>query len=103
MPRLWERKPATPFRAGTKSRKLWKRFRSSFGGMQSLQSSDVLGNNAFETAINAPRDASYTRGVKRQRMGPGDSEDVDVVPGRSFLETKWESEAMRKRREFKAF
>lgn len=72
--------------------------------MQSLQSSDVLGNNAFETAINASRDASYTRGVKRQRMGPGDSEDADVVvPGRSFLETKWESEAMRKRREFNSF
>ncbi|KAJ5570115.1 uncharacterized protein N7459_009545 [Penicillium hispanicum] len=102
LPRLWERKPSTPFRAGLKSRKLWKRFRSSFTSMTSLQSSTVLENDALQTAISTSKDSGYVRGVKRLCVGPGESEncaDVEVPqPGRSFLETKWESAAVGKRR-----
>jgi hypothetical protein len=47
-------------------------------------------------------DASYPRGVKRLCIGPdGAGDDTDSAieqRGRSFLETKWESEGMRKRR-----
>ncbi|KAJ5168232.1 uncharacterized protein N7482_003826 [Penicillium canariense] len=101
LPRLWERKPATPFRTGLK-RKLWKRFQSSFSNMQTLESSTSLDHDALETAINASKDAAYARGVKRLCVGAGESashaESEVPQPGRSFLETKWESEASRKRR-----
>lgn len=114
LPRLWERKPATPFQGGIKSKKLWKRFHASFSSMQSLQQSSALEQNAFQTAINssttapsisinASKDTTYSRGVKRLRVGSDNSDDRENArfqqPGRSFLETKWESE-MRKRREF---
>ncbi|KAJ5183581.1 hypothetical protein N7492_001197 [Penicillium capsulatum] len=103
LPRLWERKPSTPFRAGAKSRKLWKRVRSSLGGMKSLESSNLLESDALQSTINASRDSSYIRGVKRQCVAPGHSEEGagEIQPGRSFLETKWESEGMRKKRKMR--
>ncbi|KAJ5949468.1 hypothetical protein N7454_001052 [Penicillium verhagenii] len=95
IPHLWERKPSTPFQAGAKPRKLWKRFRSSFTSMKSLESSTMLEQDAFQTAINASRNAGYTRGVKRRCVGadePEMREDCQTQSsGRSFLETKWES------------
>ncbi|KAJ5934929.1 hypothetical protein N7466_004476 [Penicillium verhagenii] len=96
IPHLWERKPSTPFQAGAKSRKLWKRFQSSFTSMKSLESSTMLEQGAFQTAINASRDAGYTRGVKRRCVGadePEMREDHQTqTSGRSFLETKWASD-----------
>lgn len=114
LPRLWERKPATPFQGGIKSRKLWKRFHASFSNMQSLQQSSALEQNAFQTAINSfttasinpslnpSKDTTFARGVKRLRVGSDGADDRKDIgfqqSGRSFLETKWEGE-MRKRRE----
>lgn len=69
--------------------------------MKTLQQSGVFENDALQTAINTSKDAAYVRGVKRLCVGSGELEDrVEAQqPGRSFLETKWESEASRKRRE----
>ncbi|KAJ5709670.1 hypothetical protein N7493_009961 [Penicillium malachiteum] len=101
IPRLWERKPTNSFRAGPKSRKLWKRVCTSFAGMQSLETSSVLENDAFQTAINASRDASFVRGVKRRCVGD-DQNDRPVFkmhqPNRSIIETKWEADTSRHRR-----
>jgi hypothetical protein len=112
LPRLWERKPATPFQGGIKSKKLWKRFHASFSNMQSLQQSSALEQNAFQAAIdsstantsiiNPSKDITFARGVKRIRVGSDGADDRENIGsqqrGRSFLETKWEGE-MRKRRE----
>ncbi|KAJ6021277.1 hypothetical protein N7540_006781 [Penicillium herquei] len=101
IPRLWERKPTTSFRAGPKSRKLWKRVCTSFAGMQSLETSSVLENDAFQTAINASRDASYVRGVKRRCVGDDQNERPVFKmhqPNRSIVETKWEADTSRHRR-----
>lgn len=63
----------------------------------------MMDNDALQTAINASKDTAYVRGVKRLRVGSDEEENrADVgsqQPGRSFLETRWESEASRKRRE----
>jgi hypothetical protein len=108
LPRLWERKPATPFQGGIKSKKLWKRFHASFSNMQSLQQSSALEQNAFQAAINSSvvntsKDTTYSRGVKRLRVGSDGSDDREDIgfqqqPGRSFLETKWESETRKRRK-----
>lgn len=102
IPRLWERKPATPFKSGLK-RKLWKRFQPFFTNMQSLESSTALEHDALQTAINTSKDAAYVRGVKRLCVGTGESvEHADGGNGQTrppFVETKWDSEASRKRRE----
>ncbi|KAJ5564580.1 hypothetical protein N7513_000822 [Penicillium frequentans] len=102
IPHIWERKPSTPFQAGAKSRKLWKRFRTSFSGMKSLETSTMMEQGAFQTAINASRDAGYARGVKRLCVGADEPEKRPVFqmqePARSFLETKWEPERGQKRR-----
>ncbi|KAJ6090166.1 hypothetical protein N7486_008981 [Penicillium sp. IBT 16267x] len=102
IPHLWERKPSTPFQAGAKSRKLWKRFRTSFSSMKSLETSTMMEQGAIQTAINASRDASYARGVKRLCVGADEPEKRPNFqiqgPARSFLETKWESERGQKRR-----
>ncbi|KAJ5659767.1 hypothetical protein N7507_006218 [Penicillium longicatenatum] len=102
IPHLWERKPSTPFQAGAKSRKLWKRFQTSFSGMKSLETSTMTEQGAFQTAINASRDAGYARGVKRLRVGADEPEKRSSFqmqgPVRSFLETKWEPERGQKRR-----
>lgn len=84
-----------PLAGPKKTRKLWKRFRSSFTSMKNLVAAED-----HNTQITT--DASYPRGVKRLCIGPdGAGDDTDSAieqRGRSFLETKWESEVMRKRR-----
>ncbi|KAJ5606187.1 hypothetical protein N7510_008968 [Penicillium lagena] len=95
VPHLWDRKPSTPLAGPKKTRKLWKRFRSTFTSMTTLGAAE---DNQTQTTT----DASYPRGVKRLCLGPdGAGDDTDSAiekRGRSFLETKWESEGMRKRR-----
>ena len=50
------------------------------------------------TEINASANVRFRRGVKRLRLGVSDAcLGVESVP--SFLETKWEAETTRKRRE----
>ncbi|KAL5337956.1 hypothetical protein BJX70DRAFT_399224 [Aspergillus crustosus] len=112
VPRIWERKPSTSYLARSKPRKVWKRFRSSFNSMKALQqmiapASGRLKESEFVLEINTRRDLNYSRGVKRQcLLGKTTSDDEDVGTiggrGRSFLETKWESEISRKRRKLPA-
>jgi hypothetical protein len=98
-PLLGDRKPSIPPLARSKSRKLWKRFRSSFesindqsGGRQDIVETDLL------IEINASANARFRRGVKRLRLNISDEcLGIESVP--SFLETKWEAETTRKRRE----
>ncbi|KAJ5666011.1 uncharacterized protein N7477_008459 [Penicillium maclennaniae] len=95
LPRLWERKPATPFQGGIKSKKLWKRFHASFSNMQSLQQSSALEQNAFQTALNSftntsinpSKDTAFARGVKRLRVasdGADDRKDTGKLPDAPF-------------------
>ncbi|KAJ5388335.1 hypothetical protein N7509_010876, partial [Penicillium cosmopolitanum] len=101
LPRLWERKPATPFKGGLKPRKLWKRFQTSFSNMQTLQDTTaIIENDVLQTAINASKDSNYVRGTKRMRVGSEETQNHTEAPqgGRSFFETKWDSEAARKKR-----
>lgn len=67
--------------------------------MKSLgrSSSSGLGNDGLDTEINGARNGDYVRGVKRRCFGIGDGATQER--GRSFLETKWELEITRKRRE----
>ena len=53
------------------------------------------------TAIGASKNSDYQRGVKRLCVDPAnaDHETEHEQRGRSFLETKWEMQASRKRRE----
>jgi hypothetical protein len=98
LPRLWDRKPSTPVRAGDKSRKLWKRIRFPFGGMKNSTEGE-------RTAIGTSQNSDYQRGVKRRCVDPADADQETELEqrGRSFLETKWEMQASRKRREFYTF
>lgn len=50
--------------------------------------------------INLSRNLGFVRGVKRRCFGLQDESQPDstVLRGRSFLETKWESEATGRRR-----
>ncbi|KAJ5983425.1 hypothetical protein N7481_005524 [Penicillium waksmanii] len=101
LPRLWERKPATPFKGGLKPRKLWKRFQTSFSNMQTLQDTTaIIESDALQTAINTSQDSNYVRGTKRMRVGSEETQNHTEAPqaGRSFFETKWDSEAARKKR-----
>ncbi|OGE48457.1 hypothetical protein PENARI_c028G03906 [Penicillium arizonense] len=98
LPRLWDRKPSTPIRAGDKTRKLWKRIRFPFSNMNATESRG--------TSIGASNNSDYQRGVKRQCVDPTQSADLETDAeqrGRSFLETKWEMEASRKRRKLPEF
>ncbi|KAJ0424397.1 hypothetical protein BJY00DRAFT_276588 [Aspergillus carlsbadensis] len=117
-PRVWERKPSTSFLAArSKPRKVWKRFRSSFNSMKALQqliNPDTSGLKESELLfeINTQRNNEGLRGVKRQCLAAQKSSseleegeegtDTSAVRGRSFLETKWESEVSRKRRKLPA-
>ncbi|KAL4932187.1 uncharacterized protein BDV17DRAFT_255088 [Aspergillus undulatus] len=112
-PRVWDRKPSTSFLARSKPRKVWKRFRSSFNSMKALHqliAPDVSGLTEKELLheINTRQTAEYSRGVKRQclAMQPRAAENEGVESssgrGRSFLETKWETEVLRKRRKLPA-
>ncbi|RHZ74624.1 hypothetical protein CDV55_102447 [Aspergillus turcosus] len=104
-PRLWDRKPSNSFLGRSKSRKVWKRFRSSFNSMRTLQrlvaaSHEDVDDDLF-AEINVSRNLGFVRGVKRRCFGLEDPEsqsDSTVLRGRSFLETKWESEAAGRRR-----
>lgn len=105
VPRIWDRQPSTPFLARPKSRKVWKRFRSSFNSMKALQRliSAQSGPNDHDdlyTEINTSRNEEYMRGVKRRCLVHNSEEQGEATTsrGRSFLETKWESEASGKRR-----
>ncbi|KAL5363186.1 hypothetical protein BJX96DRAFT_155253 [Aspergillus floccosus] len=107
-PRVWERKPSTAYMGRAKSRKVWKRFRSSFNSMKQLQQlilAEQEGvDDGLSTEINASRNAGLLRGVKRQCFGLEDSRsaDTDGTRSRSFLETKWESQTMGRRRKLPA-
>ncbi|RDW65933.1 uncharacterized protein DSM5745_09672 [Aspergillus mulundensis] len=111
-PRIWDRKPSTSFLNRAKPRKVWKRFRSSFNSMKALQqliTPDATGLKESELLheINARANADYCRGVKRQcrvfqRSSDEDDSETPSGRGRSFLETKWESEVSRKRRKLPA-
>ncbi|KAJ5169583.1 uncharacterized protein N7500_002366 [Penicillium coprophilum] len=98
LPRLWDRKPSTPVRAGDKTRKLWKRIRFPFTGMSAATGGQASG-------IGASKNSDYQRGVKRQCVDPAeaDQETEAEQRGRSFLETKWEMQASRKRRKMPEF
>jgi hypothetical protein len=105
-PRVWERKPSTAYMGRAKSRKVWKRFRSSFNSMKQLQQLILAEQEGVDeglsTEINTSRSAGLLRGVKRQCFGLEDARSADVadIRRRSFLETKWESQTMGRRREF---
>lgn len=57
--------------------------------------------NELDTEINSLRNTGLFRGVKRRCLNSEwEEKDVDTgagARGRSFLETKWESEVRRKR------
>ncbi|KAJ5230738.1 hypothetical protein N7489_011446 [Penicillium chrysogenum] len=98
LPRLWDRKPSTPVRAGDKTRKLWKRIRFPFTGMNTATAAQASG-------IGASKNSDYQRGVKRLCVDPADADRETEAEqrGRSFLETKWEMQASRKRRKMPEF
>ncbi|KAL6232594.1 hypothetical protein BDW75DRAFT_242812 [Aspergillus navahoensis] len=108
VPRVWDRKPSISFLARSKPRKVWKRFRTSFNSMKALQqliAPDASSPKESELLleINTRENADYCRGVKRQCLivQKFSGEHDGATPpgrGRSFLETKWESEVSRKRR-----
>ncbi|KAJ5138598.1 uncharacterized protein N7515_003446 [Penicillium bovifimosum] len=98
LPRLWDRKPSTPIRGADKSRKLWKRIRFPFTGMNTA-------TGGAATAIGVSRNSDYQRGVKRRCVDPADAnhETEPEQRGWSFLETKWEMQASRKKRKMPEF
>ncbi|KAB8232316.1 uncharacterized protein BDW43DRAFT_280018 [Aspergillus alliaceus] len=109
-PRIWDRQPSTPFLARPRSRKVWKRFRSSFNSMKALQQliasqGGLDDRDNLYTEINTSRNEDYIRGVKRQCLGHDSEDELEVKAsrGRSFLETKWESEASGRRRKYPAY
>ncbi|RAH62170.1 C-14 sterol reductase [Aspergillus piperis CBS 112811] len=95
-PRPWERKPSTAFRARGKSRKVWKRFRTSFNSMKALQQLIAAERHTVDDdlhlEINTSRNPGLRRGVKRRCFALEADALEDSVRGRSFLETQWESE-----------
>ncbi|KAH8697569.1 hypothetical protein BGW36DRAFT_378935 [Talaromyces proteolyticus] len=103
IPRAWERIPSRAFLARHKSRTIWKRFRKS---MESLRDrtgrvGSRIEEREFESEIKTSANADYMRATKRQRLDDSDDqqeESVQIERGRSFLETKWELEAGRRRR-----
>ncbi|KAJ5567449.1 hypothetical protein N7535_006755 [Penicillium sp. DV-2018c] len=98
LPRLWDRKLSTPIRGADKTKKLWKRIRFPFIGMATATESAA-------TAIGVSRNSDYQRGVKRRCVDPADAhqETEPEQRGRSFLETKWEMQASRKKRKMPEF
>lgn len=99
--------------ARPKSRKVWKRFRSSFHSRKALQQLTATATtkadgvdyrddyDELHTEINVAKNWGFLRGVKRLCLGlGGDDNDANggLERGQSFLETKWEEEVIRKRR-----
>lgn len=69
--------------------------------MQTLQDTTaIIENDALQTAINPSNDSNYVRGTKRMRVGSEETQNQTEAPqaGRLFFETKWDSEAARKKR-----
>lgn len=104
-PRVWDRKPSTSFLARSKSRKVWKRFRTSFNSLKMLQqmvAAEDAVDDEPQLEINGARNTEYLRGVKRRFLlleNPDqDRNSTEQTQGRSFLETKWESEATGRKR-----
>ncbi|GKZ38116.1 hypothetical protein AbraIFM66950_010086 [Aspergillus brasiliensis] len=101
-PRPWERKPSTAFRARGKSRKVWKRFRTSFNSMKALQQLIAAERHTVDDdlhlEINTSRNPGLRRGVKRRCFALEADALEEGLRGRSFLETQWESEANGRRR-----
>ncbi|KAL2819410.1 hypothetical protein BJX63DRAFT_8787 [Aspergillus granulosus] len=106
-PRIWERKQSTSFLARSKPRKVWKRFRSSFNSMKALQqlinpSTSGLKESELLLEINTRRNNEGFRGVKRQCLSVQRTTETgaeeNAARGRSFLETKWESEVRKRRK-----
>ncbi|PGH00477.1 hypothetical protein AJ80_09168 [Polytolypa hystricis UAMH7299] len=91
-PRLWDRKPTTPFAPRSKSHKVWKRFLASTTSREGGIIGGTDDHEAYGTEINASAGKVGLRGVKRLRIGGGG--------GRSFLETKWEVESVARRRKY---
>jgi len=70
---------------------------------QSGRGQDDAEDEQLTEEINGSANAGVVRGVKRQCLGAGDAEacvDTGAERGRSFLETKWELEATKTRREY---
>ncbi|OJD15582.1 hypothetical protein AJ78_04172 [Emergomyces pasteurianus Ep9510] len=87
-PRLWDRKPMTPFNSRSRSHKVWKRFLVS---TSNDIGEDRIDHDTFLTEINnSSAHRGILRGVKRRCTAAC----VGVERGRSFLETKWEAEDM---------
>ncbi|KAL1988216.1 hypothetical protein VTN96DRAFT_191 [Rasamsonia emersonii] len=96
-PRPWERVPSTPFLARHKSRKIWKRFRTSMQALRGQIGRGKIEEKELVQEINASANADFLRGVKRLCLGI-EGPDSQSGRGRSFLETKWELETGRRRR-----
>jgi hypothetical protein len=100
VPRPWERMPSTPFLARSKSRKIWKRFRSSFKSAKALRKqvgrTQAIPESELLAEISISENAELLRAVKKLRL----SVDLTVESGltRSFLATKWESEMSPRKR-----
>ena len=133
IPYVWDRKPSTPLATRRpKTRKLWKRFRSSFHSTRARVMMDMLNNNyqgrqywqqqqgygedgedtILRTEINMGIGKGLVfRGVKRLRLNCDGGIEGDLLGNSgygcpSFLETKWEEEqdfSRRRKREFLFF
>lgn len=72
--------------------------------MQTVDSSAAKDQDALQAAINTSKDAAYVRGVKRLCVATDDVTETNneglSLFKTPFLETKWDSEASRKRREY---
>ncbi|KAK2873256.1 hypothetical protein FQN49_002490 [Arthroderma sp. PD_2] len=93
-PRLWDRKATTPVLPRSRTQKIWKRYLAS----TSLESEDMRDTDTFCTEINLAATLAALRGVKRLRL----AQTGDYERGRSFLETKWETETGERRRKYVA-
>ena len=75
--------------------------------MESLDTSSAQERNAFQTAmnssteINSSKDSGQARGVKRLRVDEPTTNSSSQMndSGSSFLETKWEADTSRPKRE----
>ncbi|KAL1964713.1 hypothetical protein VTN77DRAFT_6739 [Rasamsonia byssochlamydoides] len=100
-PRPWERIPSTPFLARHKSRKIWKRFRTSMQALRGQIGRGSIEEKELVKEINTSANADFLRGVKRLCLGIK-GPDSQLGRGRSFLETKWELETGKRKRKLAA-
>lgn len=83
--RLWDRVPVTPVAPRRKTHKVWKRF------IQASRHESVR-HGSISTGINVLDTGITLRGTKRLKTN---HDDGDFHIGRSFLETRWETEDIR--------